>query len=420
MAGEYRYQPLPPRAEYGRSPPFTRNLRLTPGRGDDQPLIATLELTDVSNTALYEALSGYLWLGDWLLPIKPNLVAALRALRLPDLHRRLWVDATPGVEQASAAASRLSQAVATLEHTGDEAARDGAVVRGGYAGMDAEAVDAFIQSMLNDVHPAAMEVVAAPWAIVRVEELEISFTERMSIALFVVEWRQRIAIDKPLALWHSIYLSRGPSDSGPAIRTLRRAVSSFHGFMQRHRPDQRFGTPKALRPDYRKDAVAVYTDTTRFLMRKQSRMLDVLAHVQHNADPSLGEYPSWVPKWFEPSSCFPIRGAFLAGLCDGHFRYFAELHDSLWRGQPQRPRVLSLDGFGVDVVDRFPMFAPDSPPYRNGEPLEVALCNALAVSPLGYITGSMMGNFAQGKWSNMAPVDAMQEGKGEGLITQRC
>lgn len=504
--------------------------------------------------------SDYLWLGDWSLPIKPNLAAALRALRLPHLHRRLWVDAvcidqnnvdersrqveymrlvykhaarvivwlglkTPGVEQAFAAASRLSQVVATLEHTGAEAARDGAVARGGYAGLDAEAVDAFMESMLDGVHPAAMqylselfdrpywtrtwciqEVVAASWAIVRVEELEISFAELMSITLFVTEWSRRSAMDKPLVLWHSIYLYRhprtpvrpsevpgsignflsvlesargfqatdvrdkifamlgicdeglqpalaltkieGPSDSGRAIRTLRRAISSFNDFMQRHGPDPRFGTPRALRPDYRKDAVSVYTDTTRFLMRKQPRMLDVLAHVQHNVDPSSGEYPSWVPKWFEPASCFTIRGAFLAGLCDGHFRYFAELHDSPWRGQPQRPQVLSLDGFRVDVVDRvsdvmefgfaddertmaaverawshlfrFPMFAPDSPPYRNGEPLEVALCNALAVSPLGYITGSMTGNFAQGRWSSMMPADAMQEGRGVGPITQQC
>ncbi|KAK4164624.1 HET domain-containing protein [Cladorrhinum sp. PSN259] len=558
---EYQYLPLPPLPEHGRSPPYTRILRLEPAVDQHEPLRAVLEPADVSATAPYEALSytwgtdppsDYLWLGNTPLPIKPNLEAALRALRLPDLFRRLWVDAvcidqsnvdersrqveymrlvyqhstrvivwlgarTPGVEQAFDAASRLSQVIESLNEAGGG---------NGFDGLDPEAVEAFTESMSGDLPPTAMhhlgelfdrpywtrtwciqEVVAAPWAVVRVDDLEISFPDLMSTATWVNEWRGKVAIDKTLILWYTVYLQRhprrpvkpsnvpgslgdllgvmesargfqatdirdkvfamfgicdeglqpelaltqveGPANSGLTIRALRKAISKINDFAQRHGPDPNFGTPRALRPNYRKDAVDVYTDMTRFLIRKQPRKLDVLGHVQHNVDPSpTDEYPSWVPKWFEPTSCFVMRACFLAGFCNGHFRYFAELHDMPMVREPVRPKVLSLDGFHVDVVDKvsnvmefgfsddqrtvavieglwtqlfpFPMFATESPSYISGEPLEVAFCNALAASPLGFVAGSAVRNLLRGRWGNMIPDKAAQEGKIEDAMMQMC
>ncbi|KAK0753763.1 heterokaryon incompatibility protein-domain-containing protein [Schizothecium vesticola] len=564
MAAEYRYQPLPPAAEYGRTPPFTRIIRLAFAQSRDDPLVAALELVDVSTTTPYEALSytwgtdppsDYLWLGNTPLPIKPNLEAALRSLRLPTMFRRLWVDAvcidqsnvdeksrqiqymrlvykhsarviiwlglkTPGVEQAFEVASRLSHVVESLE--------DAATATTGNE-LDPETVEAFVESVTSDLPGTALqhlhdlferpywtrtwciqEVVAASWAIVRVEELEISFSELLSTTLIVTEWRAKVAIDKPFVMWHRIYLQRRPrqplppsevpgsigdlldvlhtargfqatdirdkifavmgicdeglypalaltqvegaSNSGRRMQTLRTAITSWNGFMQRHGPDPNWGTPRALRPDYQKDAVTAYTDMTRFLLRKPPRLLNVLHHVQHNMDPTVSpdEYPSWVPKWFEPATCFPFQGAFLAGQCDGHFRYFAEIHDNPLRGEPLRPRVLSLDGFRCDVVDRisdvmhfgfsddkrtisaiqtawsqlfpFPMCGPNTPAYmhRPAEPLGVAFCNALAASPLGFITASMIRNSRWGNWLNAVPANATQEWRGEGPITDEC
>lgn len=245
----------------------------------------------------------------------------------------------------------------------------------------------------------------------------------------------------------------GASNSGRTMRALRSAFTSFNDFMQRHGADPEWGTPRTLRPDYRKDAVTAYIDMTRFLLRKSPRLLNVLHHVQHNTDPTIShdEYPSWVPKWFEPATCFPFRGAFIAGQCDGHFRYFAEIHDNLIRGEPLRPRVLSLDGFRVDVVARvsdvmnfgfaddqlaistiqnawsqlfpgLPMFAPNTSTYlhRPTEPLEVAFCNAIAASPLGFMTASMIKRVQWGNWSTMLPANAMEERRGEGAITDEC
>ncbi|KAK3360772.1 HET domain-containing protein [Lasiosphaeria hispida] len=561
---QYQYQPLPPAAEYGRTPPFTRIIRLASAPSHDDPLIAALELVDVSNTTPYEALSytwgtdppsDYLWLSDIPLPIKPNLEAALRSLRLPNMIRRLWVDAvcidqsnvdeksrqiqymrlvykhsaraiiwlgtkTPGVEQAFETASRFSRAMDELE---------GAAAATASNDLDPETVEAYLLSVTSDLPPTALqylhdlferpywtrmwciqEAVAAPWAVIRVEELEISFPELMSTTLIVTEWRAKVAIDKPFVMWHRIYLQRharhplapsevpgsvgdlldvlqtargfqatdirdkifavmgicdeglspvlaltqvdGASNSGRRMQILRNAITGFNDSMQRHGPDPEWGTPRALRPDYRKDAVTAYTDMTRFLLRKPPRLLNVLHHVQHNTDPTLSqdEYPSWVPKWFEPATCFPFRGAFLAGQCDGHFRYFADIHDNPMRGEALRPRVLSLDGFHVDIIDKvsdimnfgfsddkltisaiqaawsqlfsFPMFAANTPAYRHrpAEPLEAAFCNALAASPLGFITASMVHNSRWGNWSNALPANHMQEGRGEGPITEEC
>jgi hypothetical protein len=560
---EYRYQALPPPAEYGRSPPFTRVLYLAPGVGDESPLAASLEVVDIQNTAPYEALSymwgpatdeprEYLWLGPCPLPIKPNLEAALRALRLRALARRLWIDAvcinqddvdersrqvrymrlvykhatrvivwlglkTAGVEQAFELARRLAQAKEVLD------CPEASGVRPGEA-LDEDAVSGFVASMLGELPPVVIqhlsnlfarpyftrtwciqEVVAASWVIVKVEEIEMPFLELISTIPFVVEWRREVSLDKPFTLWYSLYVKRhlrlpfgasevegsmgdllhlleigrgfqatdirdkffamlgvcdeglepvlaltqvnGSSTAG-MLHVLRRGISRFNGFMQSISPNGGdFGMPRALRPDYRKDVVAVYTDLTRFLVRKSPRMLDVLDHVQHNQDPSAGEYPSWVPKWFEPTSCYPMKGCFLAGLCDGHFRYFAELHDCSLRGQPARPKVLSLDGFRVDVVQSvtgvmefgfadderttaaieaawaqlfpFPMLARDAPPYRNGEPLEVALCNALAACPLGFVVGSMSAKLNVGRASAIG-IPSEQERGGDGEQAQKC
>jgi len=556
---EYRYQPLPPLPELGRSPPFSRVLRLAPGLHRDEPLHAVLEPVDVSATTPYEALSytwgtdppsDYLWLGDCPLPIKPNLEAALRALRLPGHVRRLWVDAvcidqsnvdertrqvhymrlvykhstrvivwlgvrTPGVEHAFAAASRLSQAMEVLREAGGES---------GYSGVDPQAAEAFVDSAAGDLPRTSLhhlselfdrpywtrtwciqEVVAAPWATVKVEDLEIPFLDLMSTFTLVAEWRREVELDKPFAFWSLISAERlphrplppsavpgsmgsllsvlehargfqatdirdkvfamfgicdevlrpalawtqtGNSNPGLAIRALRRVITKVNDFGQRHSADPDFGVPLALRPDYRKPAADVYVDVTRFLMSKPPRMLDVLGHLQHNADPSPSdEYPSWVPKWFEPSSCFAMRGAFLAGLCDGHFKSFAELHDTPLRGRPIRPRVLSLDGFRVDVVDKvsdvlefgfddnertvaavgrawaqlfpFPMFGAETPPYQSGESLGVAFCSALGASSLGFIMGSVIRNFTQGRLSVLPPEASMGD-RGIGPLSERC
>jgi len=77
---------------------FTRIIRLASAQNHDDPLIGALDLVDVSNTTLYEALSytlatdqrsDYLWLGDIPLPIKLNLEASIRSLHLPNIVRRL-------------------------------------------------------------------------------------------------------------------------------------------------------------------------------------------------------------------------------------------------------------------------------------------------------------------------------------------
>ncbi|KAI0420321.1 heterokaryon incompatibility protein-domain-containing protein [Xylaria grammica] len=98
----YHYEPLPPIAEVGKTPSFTRLMHLSPGTGTNT-LECTLSIIDVANSPLqYEALS-YVWGTEkaqkpikcygYDIPITLNLQHALLALRHPTLVRPLWVDA---------------------------------------------------------------------------------------------------------------------------------------------------------------------------------------------------------------------------------------------------------------------------------------------------------------------------------------
>ncbi|KAK1625698.1 HET domain-containing protein [Colletotrichum phormii] len=315
------------------------------------------------------------------------------------------------------------------------------------------------------------EVVASSRAIAKIEDLEMSFFDLIASLIVLAGWKSEIVIDRPYQLWNLILIRRQPNsflgqpevegsigsflalleltrtlqatddrdkvfsllgicDEGlnPVlaltqihgnndswrIRLIRRGLTRVNNFVNCLAPDLNFGRPRALRPDYKRETVLVYCDLTRFLLRKQPRVLDVLDHVQHDEDPSLGDYPSWVPKWFDPRTCCVFKGAYLAGLCDGHFRYFAELHDIPVRDDPVRPKVLSLDGYHVDVVQQtsetvvfgfgsraaaeaivqaweqllgLPIAPRSGRKYRDNSLLDVAFCKAILAGDLGSIIG---------------------------------
>lgn len=98
----------------------------------------------------------------------------------------------------------------------------------------------------------------------------------------------------------------------PVIRAITVAQNLINSFIP-HRP---IGIPAALRLDYTKDPVAVYIDVARFFISSSPMFLDVLSLVQHRGDPSVGEYPSWAPRWFDGRSFQVFRGEnCFAGLC---------------------------------------------------------------------------------------------------------
>ncbi|KAJ0326573.1 hypothetical protein COL5a_006759 [Colletotrichum fioriniae] len=522
----YRYQSLPPIAEEGRTPSFTRLIFLYPGSGED-PFEAHLEIVDIEHAPPYEALSytwgkpmeqprDYIWMQGCPMPIKPNLEDALRSLRLPNQVRRLWVDAlcidqsdlderarqvqymrlvykhaarvivwlglkTSGTHEAFQAAERLAR-IRELTHpaaTGPDGGQ-----------LDPGTVQDLMSSMLEDLPETCMvhldeiferqyfsrcwcvqEVVASSRAIAKIEDLEMSFFDLIASLIVLAGWKNEIVIDRPYQLWNLILMRRQPNsflgqpevegsigsflalleltrtlqatddrdkvfsllgicDEGlnPVlaltqifgnndswrIRLIRRGLTRVNNFVNGLAPDLNFGRPRALRPDYKRETVLVYCDLTRFLLRKQPRILDILDHVQHNEDPGTGDYPSWVPKWFDQRTCSVFKGAYLAGFCDGHFRYFAELHDIPVRDDPVRPKVLSLDGYHVDVVSKTSetvvfgfgarataeaivqaweqLFNLSIAPrcgrkYRDNSLLDVAFCKGILAGALGSIIG---------------------------------
>ncbi|KAJ4997647.1 hypothetical protein K4K48_006670 [Colletotrichum sp. SAR 10_66] len=441
----YRYQPLPPVVEQNRPPPFTRLLLLKPGSAED-PFEAHLELVHIEQAPPYEALSytwgkpteqprDYIWLDGHPLPIKPNLEDALRSLRFPNQARRLWVDAlcidqsnlderarqvqymrlvykhaarvvvwlglkTSGTHEALQAAERIAR---LREYT--DPARSGA----DSAPPDSDTLQALVSSMMEDIPESAMtnldEVFQRPY-----------FTRCWIFSLLGICDE---GINPILAL--TATASGQVSWRG---RLVRRGLKRISDFINEFHPQGTFGTPKALMPDYKRETVEVYCDLARFLLRKTPRVLDVLDHVSHNEEPGTGEYPSWVPKWFEERTCLVFRGVFFTGFYSRGRTdpYLADLHDIPAVAEPVRPRVLSVDGYHVDVVDRmsdafefvsgsrlagfavikawFDLYdLPINPRrgtlYRDGSLLDMAFCKAVLGSFFGASIGSNYSSMMQ-------------------------
>ncbi|KAK1460285.1 HET domain-containing protein [Colletotrichum melonis] len=490
----YRYQSLPPIAEEGRTPSFTRLLFLYPGSGED-PFEAHLEIVDIEHAPPYEALSytwgkpteqprDYIWMQGCPSDLDER-ARQVQYMRLVYKHAArviVWLGLkTSGTHEAFQAAERLAR-IRELTHPAATGPNGGQI--------DPGTVQGLMSSMLEDLPETCMihldevferqyfsrcwcvqEVVASSRAIAKIEDLEMSFFDLIASLIVLAGWKSEILIDRPYQLWNLILMRRQPNsflgqpevegsigsflalleltrtlqatddrdkvfsllgicDEGlnPVlaltqvfdnndswrIRLIRRGLTRVNNFVNGLAPDLNFGRPRALRPDYKRETVLVYCDLTRFLLRKQPRILDVLDHVQHNEDPGIGDYPSWVPKWFDPRTCSVFKGAYLAGFCDGHFRYFAELHDIPVRNDPVRPKVLSIDGYHVDVVSKttetlafgfgarataeaivraweqlfdIPIAPRCGRKYRDNILLDVVFCKAILAGALGSIIG---------------------------------
>ncbi|KAL8658226.1 MAG: hypothetical protein Q9226_001163 [Calogaya cf. arnoldii] len=522
---QYRYYPLPPIAEYGTTPHFTRHLLLAPGGGRD-PLSCSLTIVDIQNAPRYEALSyswgrnsavNSLWCEGRPLTIRMNLDHALRNLRLPNQARRLWVDAlcidqsntdersrqvqymrliykyaartivwlglrSPGIEEVF----RLSQVIAEIRHASGGSYAHIKTTEMGPVGQEldliADILDAHPQTLSDLVQFfnreyfmrtwCVQEVVVSAWCVAKCEDLEIDFMSLLSSAIHVNMRRSSMFAAKPLEFWNMIYMLKQPGRSniprksehdiegsvGPILTGListrdfkatdprdkifslfgitdeglmpvlaltqvmssnqnslsllkryQRSIADYAESVNKTRPGIDFGRNKALKPDYSKSHVEIYRDFTRFMMRKSPRLLDVLSHVQHLGHPLGDMFPSWVPKWHQPRSASLIGGigVFLAGLCDGHFPYFAVLHDSPLTEPSIRPNVLSIDGYFVDRVlalsdvidtsvdDAVPVeplwnqlfgtsfFPLCRQPNRGGDLPQMVFCKTLLAGPLG-------------------------------------
>ncbi|OJD13094.1 hypothetical protein AJ78_06415 [Emergomyces pasteurianus Ep9510] len=517
-SSRYNYQPLPPIAPVGKTPPFTRLLLLSSGQLNE-PLRGSLIIhvldSDIGPIPPYESLS-YVWgteaeqtsiyIDGKSIPIKPNLDSALRSLRLPAQARRLWVDAlcidqsntdersrqvrymrfmykhatrvvvwlgcwVPGVEMAFEVAERLA---VVRERCGeDKVALQKAVVELAVGAPEAfHHLDQLFDRPYFIRNWCVQEVVASKWAIAKCEALEINFFDLIATAPYMSVKRDQILLGMPFEFWNFIFMLRQPSsvfrggavegslgsltlllattrdfkvtdprdkvfsilgisdeglepaisftqtmsssDHNPALMLYRRFAIGVAKRVNNLGPDLDILRHKALRPDYNKNLLEVYRDLTRFLIRKSPRVVTVLAHVQHTEDPAQSDFPSWVPKWFQPRQCSVLDvGCFLAGFCDGHFRYFADAEDMPLSKEPMRPNSLQLRGFHVDRVKSvsqvleynltgafpfqdlwgqmfsFPINQAQMPLYYDKTPLVMAFCATLLAAPLGASMGDI-------------------------------
>jgi hypothetical protein len=312
------------------------------------------------------------------------------------------------------------------------------------------------------------EFVASKVCIAKCEELEMDFFDLLKLVPYIVKLRGKMVPDKPLNFWAGIPIVRemypamgGDGSLGPLLSLLaatrdfkamdprdkvfalfgiadeglspelartkimgnnnswrinlfRKAFREIAEHVNSNAPvgSREFGRPRALTPNYMKPMKELYRDLTRFFIRASPRVLDVLSHVQHTSNPSAGDFPSWVPKWNESGHVSTLSiGMFLAGFCDGHFRYFANVEDNPLLGSPKEPNKLHIEGFKIDQVVKvtglmsfdlhgdwpaeqiwhqlfdLPLFPHSEEnimrPYRNGDRLDIAFLLAAMAFPLG-------------------------------------
>lgn len=317
------------------------------------------------------------------------------------------------------------------------------------------------------------EVVASTCCIAKCSELEMDFFELVSTITYVLPYESRLLPDTTLGFWQfmstkrlqfgpklpwanvegslaplvnllaltrefkatdprdKIFALLGISDEGlepilgsmhptllgksSYLRRVRRVATGIANYANALAPEIDLWRHPVLKPDYSKELVGLYRDITRFLIRKNPGVLDVLGHVQHTHDPAESFFPSWVPRWFQPRSSTLLGGTemFFAGLGGGQF---ALVHDNPLLRNPLKPDSLQLDGFKVDIVQKVsevmsfssqdtipvkaiwnqmfdvPLFPRSNKMYQNGDFLDVAFCMTLVASPFGLAVIESMDN----------------------------
>ncbi|KAK0701216.1 hypothetical protein B0T21DRAFT_379163, partial [Apiosordaria backusii] len=253
------------------------------------------------------------------------------------------------------------------------------------------------------------EIAVAAVAVVKCEEMEMSFFDLVSTLLFVFGNCGHIDTSTSLDVWYLIFTRQSGSHSGHVrltdipgslgplidlleqmrafkatdlrdkiysvlgicdeglqpiltrthitrrsdrwLRGLTTAITGIQNFVNDHNPDLSWGIPAALKPDYTRPIPEVYTDLAKFLISKMPMFLDVLSFVQHRAPPDPNDpYPSWVPKWFEPKSITVFRGGdFTAGICTPPPSDFLTSRIQRAFSSPI-PNTLIMDGFHVGTV----------------------------------------------------------------------
>ncbi|KAI2638378.1 heterokaryon incompatibility protein-domain-containing protein [Xylaria nigripes] len=435
----FRYEPLPPIAEVGRTPHFTRLMGLAPGVGPQ--ILESLSYVWDTEKA-HQPIKCY----GYDIPITLNLQNAWLALRHPTLFRPLWVDAicinqqdvherarqvtymrlvyqhasrvvvwlgpeSPIIRGTLSRARELCEYRAMLLATNcesegltaptalmsiqvDRMMIESLMIEAGSAEAATQSLSDLVQLFEGQYFERVwyiQEVVASRDCICKCGNIECDLYALLSLTGLINELRGSQRPNNPLRFWSHIYRQRNREWKPHALKVEGSVGSALQFLMNMRnfqatdprdrlfaifgisdddlqpvikafawygRQNDALGLPRsdrnpALTPNYTKSVMEVYRDFTRYMVRKSTRVLDVLSHVQHVYDPSPGaSCPSWVPRFDAPQACsFFIDVLFLAGIpLNGRFSTFALLHDSPLRRSPMEPDVLQLDGFRVDRV----------------------------------------------------------------------
>ncbi|CAI6099219.1 unnamed protein product [Clonostachys chloroleuca] len=319
-----------------RSRLFTRVFQLAPGSGDD-PLKGHLQTVDITSPPFsYEALShhpglandpsAFLWIQNHAVPIRPNLEAALLALRDPEQPRALWVDAlcvnkddvdehsrqvrdmsiiykqasriiawlgpkTEGMDLAFELAHRLAR----IREVEDEQDRLSEVP------VDSESREEVREVFLHGLSPenlhqlhemfrrpyfthywCVVEVMAAAEVIVKSGDLEISFNDIGPSLSSAAQANATPQQDSPLEVWWKVWANRPepgmpqshvPGSMGSALELLE-TMRCFNSDDVR---DRVFGLRGIC--DEGLDPIATLTRTGPLLRRTAYRGLQLLSQV---------------------------------------------------------------------------------------------------------------------------------------------
>ncbi|CAH0051172.1 unnamed protein product [Clonostachys solani] len=414
----YRYAPLPPANQswFRRTRYLTRMLRVSPGSGDD-PLRGTLDVINItSKESPYEALSlqpagdenkeG----GGWSESVPDHLDTSLP--HLVALAQRPYFERTWGIQEVVVAKDvvlKCEDLGINFDHLLGSWNHIAANVEGELGPNNS------VFSMWMAMLATRKATAGALKPLVPRTIGPLSLTLDLSRPYLSTDPRDKIFSVLGIC-WegvrpgHQQFFALDYLDNWGVARPLMLVLCVPIKLAMLLYSPSRLQMPKELQPDYQKTTAEVYTTFARFLIEHQAGHLGILNNVSHIEDPEDGEYPSWVPKWFEPKREINMAEDFKMGYYRA-FSSMATTRGASFSKKSEQPHILCLDGYTFDVADaaadvfRFKSeefddtfggivgawyelfdssFVPRSgETYYDGQPLDVAFLKAISVWPKG-------------------------------------
>lgn len=320
-----------------------RVLTIQPSRDTNSPVLCDLSVKCIGTEHHYEALS-YCW-GDpsaiqyvnvrtspneekpsdeenryWKIPVTTNLFAALKALRLVNAPRHMWIDALC-INQSNPDERNFQ--VALMQKIYSSCSRT--LIWLGES--DKDSPKAFrVMRRKQTIYPRELSpLLHRPWfrRVWVIQEVALAPRATIQCGQDMAEWEQLVQAAQLVSHvgsmmnpqlgtakthLHPTFYPRIMESARQRMRTnhrfeLREALRSFQPFDATKEVDKIYGVlglvrdPESVRVDYRMDARDVYQETALSIIKHSQRLDIFLDCLQSTSTSGIPNLPSWVPNW---------------------------------------------------------------------------------------------------------------------------